>query len=260
MSKVPRPGAPVARSGAIVQNAGWEAHPEQDRLHRMHCDLRAPTRFRPLRGRAAARFAIAFALLALVVACPAGAVVRPVSQRAPVLHGNPDNAYTLFYGDDHVFGLEVPRGWVADDSSGLGSRLRVVLYPRGQHWKDAPVVMYESVLHQQRRSPLSFQQMIDQDVQQFRAHAPKGTVKPDAPIRTHKGLAGEVRLFSPDGGAPLEAVVYLPGKGLVVMLVLQAQRPAGLSENLAAFRAMAQTFELIGTDVQTPTHNTNNPR
>jgi hypothetical protein len=151
--------------------------------------------------------------------------------------------------------MEVPRGWVADDSSGLGSRIRVVLYPRGQHWKDAPVVMYENALHQDSRAARSLDDMIAADVQGFQKHAAAGKVSRDAAVQTRKGQHAELRLFAPDGGAPTEAVAYIEQKGFVEMLVLQAQRPEGLRENLPAFRAMVASFEIVGTDVQTPTHH-----
>ena len=37
--------------------------------------------------------------------------------------------------------------------SGLGSKIRVVLYPRGQKWATAPTVMYSNPLHQDRLAP-----------------------------------------------------------------------------------------------------------
>ena len=158
------------------------------------------------------------------------------------------------YGDDHVFGVVAPEGWVVDDTSGLGSRIRVVLYPRGQKWNTAPTVMYANPLHQDPRSPLTLPQMIDRDVAAFHKHSPHGTVVSAPSLRTSKGKTAELRLFSPTGGPPTEGVAYVPEQDLVVLLVLSSHDPDAFKRTLPMFNELVASYQFVSGGVQTPTH------
>jgi len=195
-------------------------------------------------------------LLLSSIALPTSASAAPArhaavapSERKPA----EQRSLTLVYGDDHVFGVIPPAGWVVDDTSGLGSRLRVVLYPRGQKWSTSPTVMYESALHQDARSPLTLLQMIERDVEAFRKQSPRGSVVAAPVLRTSKGQPAEVRLFSPSGGAPTEGVAYVAEEDLVVLLVLNTRDPALFKRTLPAFNDLVASYQFVSAGVQTPT-------
>jgi hypothetical protein len=163
---------------------------------------------------------------------------------------------TLVYGDDHVFGVVPPPGWVVDDSSGLGSKIRVVLYPRGQKWATAPIVMYSNPLHQDPRARKSFAQMLERDAADFRRQSPHGKVTSGPPIHNVKGQTAEVRYFAPDGREPLTAVAYYEEKELVMLLVLDSKTPAGFRQTLPLFNGMVSSYQFVASSVPTPTHKT----
>jgi hypothetical protein len=180
-----------------------------------------------------------------------GAPARSKAAAAPANGGRP---LTLVYGDDHVFGVVPPAGWVMDDSSGLGSKIRVVLYPRGQKWKSAPTVMYANPIHQEKGRTLSASAMIARDVADFQKQSPHGKVIEAPSIRTTAGQEAQVRYFSRTGSNPDEAVAYFMEDDLVLMLVLSARHPDGFRRTLPAFREMAATYRFLGSGMKTPTH------
>jgi hypothetical protein len=161
---------------------------------------------------------------------------------------------TLLYGDDHVFGIVPPPGWVVDDSSGLGSKIRVVLYPLGQRWATAPTVMYQNPLHQDPHARKTFAQMIDRDIAEFRKQSPHGKVVTAPPVENVRKQRAEVRYFAPDGRDPVSAVAYYEEKDLVMLLVLESKTSAGFREALPGFRTMVSSYQFVASGVQTPTN------
>ena len=178
---------------------------------------------------------------AMLAAAPAGAAGK--LDTAP-MKGN----LTLLYGDDHVFGIVPPPGWVVDDSSGLGSKIRVVLYPRGEKWATAPTVMYSNPLHQDPNARKSFADMIERDLADFRKQSPHGKVVSAAPIHNVKGQQAEVHYFAPDGREPVSAVAYYEEKDLVMLLVLESKTAAGFRKALPGFEGMVASYQFVGSN------------
>ena len=201
---------------------------------------------------------VAVLLAACVAHGPAPGAIAPAggaTQAAPA-GGRPPGAkrdLNLVYGDDHAFAVIPPQGWVLDDSSGLGSRIRVVLYPRGQKWDKSPVVMYANPLHQDPRAPKSLLQMVGQDIAAFFKNSPHGKVSPMPNVHAGGGREALVRYFAPDGREPVTAVAYLEEKDLVMLLVLDARNPAAFKGALPAFHDLVGSYQFVAANIHTPT-------
>ena len=187
-----------------------------------------------------------FVLGITLAAGPSRADVRPALPVAPTPKHVP--ATTMVHGDNHSFLVCPPEGWVVDDSSGLGSRIRVVFYPNGQKWQTADVVMYANPLHQNKTAPRPLREMIARDVDQFRRQSPKARVTEVQAVTTIAKKTAEVRFFSPEGGLPTEAVAYVPEDDLVMLLVLNARTAAAFQGALPAFRWLVTNYQYIGSD------------
>ena len=95
-------------------------------------------------------FPAAVAWLLCLLAVPAAAQGTSKSAGASPTATKPDSNVrkaVVIEGDDHLFMVAAPKGWVLDDTSGLGSRIRCVFYPKGQTWAAAPTVMYVNPMH-----------------------------------------------------------------------------------------------------------------
>lgn len=201
----------------------------------------------PLAPRSFVRAALAAAVLAVLPAL-ALAAKPAASAAAPAYEGQ----FTILYGDNHAFGITPPRGWTVDDTAGLGSKIRVVLYPHGQKWDSAPTVMYVNPLHQKVDSRASLLKLIDREVASFAKRVPQGRVTPGTALRTGKSKAAEVRYFAPTGGAPLEAVAYVAEDDLVMLLVLSSRDAAGFKRHLPAFESLVTSYQFVAGDIETP--------
>lgn len=204
----------------------------------------------PLAPRTAFRVALVAAAFVLIPALAAAAPASP-ARTAPAAPA-PKGEFTILYGDDHAFGITPPEGWTVDDTSGLGSHIRVVLYPRGQQWSSAPTVMYVNPLHQKAEARKALPQMIDRDVAEFMKRSPKGRVTAGRPLRTGKAKVAEVRYFAPTGGPPLEAVAYVAESDLVMLLVLSSRDGGGFRNALPAFESLVASYQFVAGGIQTP--------
>jgi hypothetical protein len=57
-----------------------------------------------------------------------------------------ENHIGALHGEDHVYTLQAPKGWILDNQSGTGQGLHAVFYKVGGSWGKSPVVMYTNVL------------------------------------------------------------------------------------------------------------------
>ncbi len=207
--------------------------------------------------RPCVRFALAglFALVlpgSLLAAPPAKGPGRTPAPAARVAKPSKMGT-TLLYGDDHCFSIVPPDGWTVDDQSGLGSRIRTVLYPAGQKWENATTVMYVNPLHQDPRARHSLDEMIARDVQSFRKQSPRGIVTPAGTLNTLKGKLAQVRYFAPTGGKPTTAVAYVEEADLVMLLVLDSRSEASFQSALPAFRQIVTSYQFVAGNIETPT-------
>jgi hypothetical protein len=160
----------------------------------------------------------------------------------------------MLYGDAHGFGLVAPKGWALDDTSGLGSKIRVVMYPTGQKWATAPTVMYVNPIHQDKAQRKTLAQLIARDVTAFEKQAPRGKVTVAPPVRTEKGQTAEVRYFAREGRDPEEAVAYVMEEDLVMLLVLSSREVGGFQRTLPVFRDVVASYQFVAGNIKTPTH------
>lgn len=182
-------------------------------------------------------------------AAGSGPKVGPGVQINPGMPIAGDRKAFVIEGDDHLFMVAAPEGWVLDDTSGMGSRIRCVFYPKGQQWASAPTVMYVNPLHGYTAKTRTVSALIAEDVRQFMKRAPKGRVV-DAGRQPTGGAGKEaiVRYFSEDGGPPHEAVAYVPEKDLVMLVVLSSRTPGGFQAALPAYKSLLSSYAWVGTN------------
>jgi len=151
-------------------------------------------------------------------------------------------------GDDHLFMVAAPRGWILDDTSGMGSRIRCVFYPKGQTWASAPTVMYVNPMHGYGLKERTVSAMIAENEREFHKRAPKGRVFEAGSLKTASNKTAKVRHFAYDGGEPTEAVAFVPENELVMLVVLSARDTKGFQSGLGPFRELVGTYAWVGSN------------
>lgn len=194
-------------------------------------------------------------VLGLLLAVPASATAPPqpigrtsVKRPAAPTQDTAQRKALVIEGDDHLFMASAPKGWVLDDTSGMGSRIRCVFYPKGQKWATAPTVMYVNPLHGYTARTRTVSALIAEDGKAFLKRSPRGKVTDMGKIRTLSSKDAIVRYFSPDGGAPQEAVAYVPEKDLIMLIVLSSKTAQGFQQALPAYRDLISNYAWVGTN------------
>jgi len=230
-----------------VQNASWERiRAGVDSSKHVSFPTWSDIPEVPLKVRPSPR-ALAVSLLvglvAVASAAAAGATARGVARP-----GAGSVARGPIEGDDHLFMVSAPDGWVLDDTSGMGSRIRCVFYPKGQKWSTAPTVMYVNPLHGYGAKTRTVSTLMSEDEKAFKKRAPRGTVTEAGTIATTGKKAAHVRYFSDDGGPPHEAVAYVPESELVMLLVLSSRTPQGFQQALGAYHKLVESYAWVGSN------------
>jgi len=193
--------------------------------------------------------AVLLGALALAALPPAARSSAPAAGAGATPDSSTRKALVI-EGDNHLFMISAPDGWVLDDTSGMGSRIRCVFYPKGQKWKTAPTVMYVNPLHGYGAKARTVSSLITQDEQSFRKNAPRGKVTDGGTIQTTGKKTAVVRYFSYDGGPAHEAVAYVPEAELVMLLVLSSKTPEGFQGALPAYRVMVQSYAWVASNAE----------
>ena len=155
---------------------------------------------------------------------------------------------SIIEGDDHLFMISAPQGWVLDDTSGMGSKIRCVFYPRGQQWSTASTVMYVNPLHGLGVKTRTLSTLIAEDEKGFHKRAPKGRVTDGGTLTTAGRKTVVVHYFSEDGGPAHEAVAYIPEAEMVMLIVLSSRTPAGFQQALGAYRELVQSYSWVAAN------------
>ena len=200
---------------------------------------------------------------ALLIAACALAAMPPVARSAPdaakapkpaaataAPHDTATKKALVIEGDNHLFMVSAPEGWVLDDTSGMGSRIRCVFYPKGEKWKTAATVMYVNPLHGYGAKTRTVSALIAEDEKSFKHNSPRGKVTEGGTIQTAGKKTAVVRYFSSDGGPALEAVAYVPEAELVMLLVLSSKTTAGFQDALPAYREMVQSYAWVASNAE----------
>jgi hypothetical protein len=200
--------------------------------------------------------AVALAAVALAAASRSahsgGTPASNATSAAPAAaaHDTSTRRAVVIEGDNHLFMISAPEGWVLDDTSGMGSRIRCVLYRRGEQWSTAATVMYVNPLHGYGAKARTVSALIAEDEKSFRQRSPRGKVTEGGTIQTTGKKTAVVRYFSNDGGPAHEAVAYVPEAELVMLLVLSSKTPGGFQGALPAYRELVQSYAWVASNAE----------
>lgn len=211
-----------------------------------------PRHGRPSNASAGVRAAVA-ALAALAVSASAHAAAPAAAPKPEAAAATGDASVRkalVIEGDNHVFMISAPEGWVLDDTSGMGSRIRCVFYPKGEKWTTASTVMYVNPLHGYGVKARTVSALMAEDEKSFHKNAPHGKVSNGGTIQTTGKKTAVVRYFSYDGGPAHEAVAYVPEADLVMLLVLSSKTPEGFQGALDAYRQMVQSYAWVASNAE----------
>jgi len=112
----------------------------------------------------------------------------------------------------------------------------------------AATVMYVNPLHGIELKDRTFSSMLAFQEREFRKHAPKGRMTEQGTLPTAGGKTARLRYYAYEGGAPNEAIAFVPENELVMLIVLTSRTPQGFREALPAFRELVSSYAWVGAN------------
>lgn len=154
----------------------------------------------------------------------------------------------ILYGEDHVYQLKAPKGWVLDNRVAADIGLHAVFYPVGGSWSDSPAVMFTRVHFRRGRS---LQEVIDDDIKDSsrKGKSFKSTTEPAITTADGKTSAA-VRYLAGDEFNNYEAVAYFEEAKLIALVVLNARNKEAFDEALPAFKDLTKSYLWISDKVK----------
>lgn len=165
------------------------------------------------------------------------------------LAGQTEDGAGIVYGNDYVFSIQAPDGWILDNGAGRAQGLCAVLYEKGSSWAAATTVMYANAASKHVDGQRTREELIAYDVEQFRKRAPGLKVTSLPGIETGTGTAS-IRRFEGDEHGNYEAVAYIEEKNTTVMLILSSRTEAGFTMAYPAFEKLVRSYHFLTSDVR----------
>ena len=156
----------------------------------------------------------------------------------------------LLFGDNYLFDLRAPKGWVFDNQSGEPHGLDAVIYRVGDSWKKARVFMYPQVW--QKTDNMRIEDIITEDIAKYRQKFPDVVVKDVKPITVDSGAVAIVKYFEGGNYDSYEAIAYFDEPKVVVMIILYARTKELFDSSQTAFSALLNSYKFIGEFQEMP--------
>lgn len=162
-----------------------------------------------------------------------------------VANGQTTSKTGMLFGEDFVFYMTAPSGWVLDNQSGVKQGTHMVFYPEGGTWENSPVVAYGN------STPLtdeigSVEDFVKKTVQEFRQGG-SFFIKSlkQKKISLAEGKKAEIYYFSGDQWANYEAVGYIREKKTINFLVYSARDKSVFEANLDKFFEILRSYKNV---------------
>lgn len=153
------------------------------------------------------------------------------------------------YGNNFVYLLNAPKGWVFDNKSGITQQIPAMFYPKGQNVETAPVIMYSNFVTTGKRQ--QFKQLasvIQYDSMQHKKISPACIVKKDNDIVISKGqnTVAQIMFFKNSGAATnVESTAYISFENKVVVITMSAPNVSVYEENKELFYDLVKSFLVV---------------
>ena len=158
-------------------------------------------------------------------------------------NGQNDNQTGMLFGENFVFYMTAPSGWVLDNQSGVIQGQPMVFYPQGGSWENSPVVAYGN------STPLtdrirSVEDIVKQTVQKFRQGGSlliKSRKQKTIPLV--EGKKADIYYYTGDQWANYEAVGYILEKKTINFLVYTARDKSAFEASLDKFFEILRSYK-----------------
>lgn len=154
-----------------------------------------------------------------------------------------DKNVGILYGENFVYSVTAPQGWVLDNQSGSELGVDAVFYPKNSSWSDTKVFFYPNVTTKKKGDSLT--SFIQYDVANYRNKRKTKSIADGTPITVRSGKTVPVKYFLGDMNGNYEACAYVDEKNVVVFLVISSKEEKLFRQSLPAFTQWVASYEYL---------------
>ena len=156
--------------------------------------------------------------------------------------GQKDMNSGIIYGNNYSFGLTAPNGWVLDNESGISQGLNVVFYKKGESWGKAETVMYANTSSLEVEAHRTLDQLIKYDISDFKSNYSDIVITDGKDILTKDSVKAKIKYLSGNSYGNFEAMAYLDGGKIGVMIIMSSRTKEGFDNSLTAFEDLVRSY------------------
>lgn len=163
----------------------------------------------------------------------------------------------LVFGENYLFRITAPDGWVLDNQSGRTMGLDAVFYPRGESWERTETRMYVQVWQKEGKG---LKEIVEEDIRNYRKAFPSLKVGDEEPIRLASGKEVLVKHFEDGNEGAIESLAWFDEPRVVVALVLSAKSAPRFDAARPDFAKLVRSYDYLGeaaVDIQGPEEKEN---
>jgi hypothetical protein len=147
----------------------------------------------------------------------------------------------VLFGSGHTFSFTAIKGWVLDNQSGVNQGLHMIFYPKGQTWRDSPVIMYGRAVSLSHA--LSIKSQVESTVSDFRSNgSPNSRALEVDPIALSGNKHAVIYHYSGDQWGNYEAVAYIKEVDTINFLVFNSRSKESFDKYLPSFNQIVESY------------------
>lgn len=148
----------------------------------------------------------------------------------------------IIYGENHVYSLTAPDGWVLDNNSGVSQGIYAVFYREGESWEKAETVMYTNTASLEDRAHKTLDQLIKYDLDNFKKEYSDILIIDAKDIVIKENVIAKVKYLSGKSYGNYESIAYINGGKTGVMIIVSSRTKQGFDNSLLAFESLVKSY------------------
>ncbi len=155
----------------------------------------------------------------------------------------------IIYGDNHVYTLQAPVGWVLDNESAVHQKLYAVFYPVGSTWANSRVVAYSKGITKDE---------VIKDIPSYVKFTIDGFIEKGSPNYLGKFIKtldlknkqeASIYHYQGDQWGNFEAVGYVEEEKTINIVVLNCKTKIEFENSLGAFESLVSSYVFLADHV-----------
>lgn len=161
-----------------------------------------------------------------------------------------DGMSGLIYGTDYSFWIDSPKGWLLDSKTAKDYGVNVVLYPEGFSFRNAPAVMYATIL----RKNVDIDEAMKEEAATYKDKYEDIKISKRPNITTKDDKTAHVQYYKGNRKDQTdEAAAFIQENGFYVLIVLSARSENNFKNAYAAYEQLVKSYALSGIKVERDT-------